>query len=487
MISQRTLIALIVFFVFIAAGAAYKFLVLNRRNAPTATSNNTAKSSQKLEVVKTNTQEPQVAWKKLNGLVTMSPACIKSQQPVKEITLTPNEIYFLYRNHRNYSKSILLDPFRFCLKVGDEVSVHDLEPRGKIKIIALELVQINPKTMTPISETKIVSKLPISTWVPLAFDFLQSYNYSPIYDSFRLGLFMVYEFVEKKDFNWELAGSRRPPLFSGVKYINKKNISQVTKDELLVDVRSKTEFARGTLPNAVNRPFIFKTDEKTGITPNPLNIQKSQWAHLDIPFDKNKPIILFGQDIYDLRSWAAYIFLNMLKYQNIGWVLEGYAGIQEGIEPRVLPVSKYPLAVDRILTAKGILAMVSKNPKMVYVGSQKIPKNQFASFVHIPYFEINFNPKTLKSFKKKSNSLPDKANDRFYYQAILTNKSEVIIITDYDDANNRPLKAALWLEAEGYQNVYVYPFGLNNLSALNAVVPEKINCLISGDIKQCQP
>lgn len=123
-------------------------------------------------------------WDKLVGSVKSSPACIEKSQAAIKIQLTPEEIFYVYRNQRSFSNVIILDPFRYCLKAGSEVDLFDIEPQGKMKIFNLELVQIDKQKLTPLYSGKLVSALKLTTWSQIVLDFMQSYDFSPVQKSY---------------------------------------------------------------------------------------------------------------------------------------------------------------------------------------------------------------------------------------------------------------------------------------------------------------
>lgn len=209
-------------------------------------------------------------WDKLVGSVKSSPACIEKSQAASKIQLTPEEIFYVYRNQRTYSNVIILDPFRYCLKAGSEVDLFDIEPRGKMKIFNLELVQSDKQKLTPLYSGKLVSALKLTTWSQIVLDFMQSYDFSPVQKSYRLGLLINYSIKDKKDFLWEVAGSRRAPSISGVKYF--LNESDVDKKAVIIDVRSELEFKYGSLKGAFNLPYSFNSSRGKSQPPNALSI-----------------------------------------------------------------------------------------------------------------------------------------------------------------------------------------------------------------------
>lgn len=421
-------------------------------------------------------------WSKFNGPVSKSPACKSKASPQTELKLTPDEVYQVYRNDRTYSKSIILDPFRFCLHVNTQVSVSDWEARGKIKILGMELIQIDKQNLVPVSKLHVAGFLDLQAWGALVLDFFQSYDFSPIKDSFRLGLFVTYQFTEKKSFHWDVAGSRKAPLISGVRYIDRSNLDQYSKDALIVDVRSQGEFVKGNLRKSVNLSYLIKDTGKLGANPNVLNIQENLWEYRRLPIDLRRPIVIYGQDAYDPRVWSAYLTLNLLRYRNLGWIYGGYSAIANVLSPAI-SVSDYPFAKTRIVNAEGLLRLSPLRPKIVYVGMKDLERNTFPEILRIPYFE-----KVPVSDKPSLNWVPflKAGGDVFSFEKFLPNKSEVIVLTDQDDFSNRPLKAALWLQKEGYENIYIYPNGLNNLLALSLAIPEKVNCIILDSISKCK-
>ncbi|MGZ3772396.1 MAG: rhodanese-like domain-containing protein [Pseudobdellovibrionaceae bacterium] len=452
--------------------------VLN--NSTKAEETNTTK---KVETTQEN--QEQVDWRKLAGPIHKSPACIKKDVVEKSLTLTSHEIFQIYRNHKSYGKSILIDPFRFCLEEGTEVTIADFQARGKIKIIGLEAIQINKQTFAPISPLKMAAPLKVNAWIALVKDFFQSFDYSPVRADFRIGLFVVFDFVEKTDFEWDFAGSHKPPFIAGIRYVNKSLLNDLSEKSYLIDVRSEEEFKKGSLKNAVNLPYRIKLDNMKlmDIPPNVLNLKHNVWKYSALPINFGKPIIFFGSDAYDPRPWYAYLSLNLLKYPFLGWIYDGYSSIVDSAPLKTIPVADYPLAKDKVLNGKSLLTMGKYNPKMVYVGTKTFGKKLFPAMLTIPYSEaVNIPGKPSAHWGAQLKA----GGDTFDYAKKLINKSDYIILTDYDDLSNRPLKAALMLQNEGFKNVYVYPNGLANLLELSFAIPEKVNCALLSSLSQCK-
>ncbi len=426
-------------------------------------------------------------WQMLKGPVSQSPKCINNSKPIETIQMPPQEIFNFYRNFISYNKLIFVDPFMYCIKLNQIITIGDVIPRGKIKIEALELVQINKKTLGTLHPGKMTSLLDVFQWARLTLDYLQTYDFSPFNSDFRIGLLISYKIIEPKKIDLQWAGSNKTPLISGISYFSKSNFSKINsiQNKIIFDLRNESDFQKGHIIGALSAPYILNRKSLplsfSGNNPNVANIQNDSWNYRFLPKDKSTTIIFYGEDQYDPRPWAFYLLLNQFGFKNLGWILNGYVE-HIGAPPSVLDKSKYPIPSNHILEPEDLLLLIKKNNvRLVYVGTRELPKNLFKSIAKIPYFENEFRfpqgPQPFEELLLKK--------DKFDFSRLPNNNSEKIVLIDFDDLSNKPIKAALWLKNSDYLNVYIYPYGLSNIHGLSLAQPENFKCMLTGLFNDC--
>ncbi len=246
------------------------------------------------------------------------------------------------------------------------------------------------------------------------------------------------------------------------KTLNKKEFQEAMKNKWLVlDVRSGKEYINNKIKFTRLLPYqekspIFLTHGEVLHSSDLKSLFTAKFKVSSIESYKTKPVVVFGAHKMDPRPLRALAKLNIEGFADLYWYKGGVDDFKNN--GLVYEVSYESNGVDSI-DHKAVKEKIKKKETLfIDVRMKKI--DGIYNAVELPYmtedryvyFPEGKAPIHFGEFKNRG--------DKFDLRKIKgLDKQQEIVIYGEDKMDWRPLRAALWLKAEGYNEVSVYAGG----------------------------
>jgi rhodanese-related sulfurtransferase len=338
-----------------------------------------------------------------------------------------------------------------CYREGDTVNVFAVPPRGRF----VNAVLIGSAVIMEIYETRLGS-IPEKFLKAYGIDQKTATELAKGMEPFRVEkpepvrqyIFVKYSTTPLRNPQVGVA-PRFHPFAKIITAAEAKAMIGRTPAPGVADVRSKSEFAAGALPGAVNvdlplprmmKPIFTEADRGKTVPPNIL------------PVPRTSPVIIYGADPADARPLLALANFLKMGFNDQYWL---YGGYQEWLGGSI-HVPKDPPPKVKVITALNQLpAQQLKNALLI----DPRPAAQFAlahpvGATNIPYMEAKSEAGIAKlrrpglTYAKLS-----QAGDKFELARLPHDTNRPLVFYQYDEGTWEAYKAAVWASARGWKNV----------------------------------